>query len=625
VFALVLFGFIFDLMGSFGRIHKGVTVQGVDVGGMTRAEAAAALETQLDTLVSSTPVDLFADEQLKTEGVNDQTVELTGASTSYNMSEGIEGSRSWRISPVTAGATIDGAALAEKAYAVGRGGDLFAGRLKAIFSGVDLEATLTYESSQIATLESLIGGAIGWSEQNADISFVEGSFVVVPSKEGFGVDHNALVTAFDRAFLGTDRSLVVPMTTIPVVISDQAALEVAAFVQTAIEQPVALVYESEDSWSLDTPSLGSWIATSIEDADGTARLVPHIAVDRLETDIYNIIGDRDPGIRPQNARFEVVDDRVTIVPSVDGTGIDYARVAENLNLILFPAGDPVRDRRIALTVTTLAPALTTAQAEEMHITDKISTYTTEYTVASGAKVTNIHLAADLLNKSLIEPGGTWSFNGTAGECNAERGFQEATSIVGGEYVDEIGGGICQVATTVFNAAFDSGLPIAERVNHGFYLAAYPAGRDATVSWSWPDLKFDNDTGNWVLLTMSYTDNSVTCTLWGTKPSYRAETTDTGFTNYTDFETERVDNPELDKGKERVKQEGARGRTIVVTRYVYNSTGELIRKADFKSVYAPVTEIIEVGTKEPAADNGGTDGDGTSGTDGEPPAEGGAQT
>ncbi|MDR2587243.1 MAG: VanW family protein, partial [Coriobacteriales bacterium] len=217
-----------------------------------------------------------------------------------------------------------------------------------------------------------------------------------------------------------------------------------------------------------------------------------------------------------------------------------------------------------------------------------------------AKVTNIQLAADLINNSFVEPGGVWSFNDTTGECNAEKGFQQAKAIVEGEYVDEIGGGICQVATTIFNAVFDSGLPIAERVNHGFYLVAYPAGRDAAVSWRWPDLKFENDTGNWILITMSYTDSTVTCTLWGTNPGYRVETEDTGFTDRTDFETKEIENPELAKGEKHVKQEGVRGRTIVVTRYVYNSAGELLRKASFRSVYEPEKEIIEVGTKEDPA-------------------------
>ncbi|MDR0347204.1 MAG: VanW family protein [Coriobacteriales bacterium] len=604
--ALVLFGFLFDVVGNLGRIHGGVTVQGIDIGGKTREEAAAILEEQLGASIASAPVDLFADEYLKSAGADDLILELTGASTSYNMSEGIEGSRSWRISTMTVGAAIDGASLAESAYAIGRGTDFLSNRLKANFFGIDLGASLNYEASQIATLESLIGSAIGSKEQNADISYSEGNFIVVPSQEGYGVAHDALVAALDRAFLSDERSFVVPMSTVPALISDQEAGVVAAFAQAAVQQPVALVYEGEDSWSLDTSTLASWITTSIEGKGDTTRLVAHIAKDRLEADIHAIIGDWDPGIRPQNARFEVVDDAITIIPSVDGTGIDYAQVATNLNLILFPKGEPTRDRRIALSVTTLAPALSTADAEAMHIGDKIARYTTEYTTASGAKVTNIHLAADLLNKSLIEPGGLWSFNDTAGECNAERGFQKAPAIVEGEYIDEIGGGICQVATTVFNAVFDSGLPIMERVNHGLYIAAYPAGRDAAVSWSWPDFKFENDTGNWMLLTMSYTDSTVTCTLWGTDPGYRVDSSDTGFTDFVEYETKRIDNPELDKGEEHIKQNGVRGRTIIVTRYVYNRAGELIRKADFKSVYAPEKEIIEVGTKEPAKTEGETE-------------------
>jgi vancomycin resistance protein YoaR len=603
VIAVALLGLVFDATFNFDRIHRGVTLAGIDIGGLKRADAAAVLEEQLDIIIASTPVDLFADEQLRSEGIGEHTVELTGASTTYNTDNEGSGSHSWRISPLTVGASLDGAVMAERAYAVGRGSNFFAGRLKANFFGVELEGSLSYEPTQLATLETLLGDAIGWREENADISFEDGSFIVVRSSEGYGVDHEALLSALDRAFLGTDRSLVVPMTTVPVIISDQEALEVAVLAQDAVAQPVALVYENEDSWNLDTNSLGAWIATSIEGEGEEARLVPHVAEDRLAEGVNAIIGDRNPGIPAQDARFEVVDDQVTIVAGVDGVGVDYHRATADLDAILFPADGPVQDRRIALAVTTLEPALSTARAEEMRITERIASYTTEYTIASGAKVTNIHLAADLLNNSLIEPGGIWSFNDTTGECNAARGFQEATSIVEGEYVDEIGGGICQVATTIFNAVFDSGLPIVERVNHGFYLVAYPAGRDAAVSWRWPDLKFENDTDNWMLLTMGYTGSTVTCTLWGTDPGYTVKSENGDFTDRTDFETKKIDNPELERDKERIKQEGVRGRTIIVTRYVYNSAGELLRKTGFKSVYEPEMEIIEVGTKETTEESG----------------------
>jgi vancomycin resistance protein YoaR len=669
--ALVLVGFCVDLISNFGKIHGGVTMQGVDVGGLTRADAATRLEEELGATIEAAPVNLYANEQLAAAQMTEGIVELDHASTSYQTdaageeADG-EGGQAWRVTAATVGASVDGAALAETAYAVGRGGDFFAGRLRATVFGVKLGATLAFEPSQLAGLEDLLGEALGWAETNADIRFDDGNFVVAESSEGQGVDHAAFVEVLSQAFLAapsastepatgaenadaadadaadadadaenaattdaavTDaaatapppsadsatttsqpsRSGVVPLASIPVAISDAEAAEVAALAQQAIAEPVTLVYRDEDPWTLDSYSLGTWIGTSIEGTGDDARLVCHVAADRVAEGLRDIIGDRDPGIRPEDARFEVVNDRVTVVGGVSGTGVDYAKVASDLDDILFPSdgpsdapsSSPARERQIVLTVTTLEPAFSTAQAKDLHITDKIASYTTEYTVASSAKVTNIHLASDLINNTLIAPGGIWSFNDTAGECNAQRGFQEATSIVLGEYVDEIGGGICQVATTVYNAVFDSGLPIVERVNHGFYLIAYPAGRDATVSWKWPDLKFENDTDSWMLLTMSYTDSSVTCTLWGTDPNYRVESESTGATDRTDFETKKVDNPEMSKGEEKIKQEGVRGRTIVVTRYVYNSAGELLRKTAFKSVYAPETEIIEVGTKEEA--------------------------
>ncbi|MDR3037072.1 MAG: VanW family protein [Coriobacteriales bacterium] len=634
-------------------------MQGVDVGGLTRADAAARLEEELGATIEAAPVNLYANEHLAAAQATEGIVELDHASTSYQTdvageeADG-EGGQAWRITAATVGASVDGAALAETAYAVGRGGDFLAGRLRATVFGVKLGAALVFEPSQLAGLENLLGEALGWAEVNADIRFEDGNFIVAESSEGQGVDHAAFVEVLSQAFLtappmptgsatgvadgadaeaenaatadatstapspsaaslttsNTGQSLrlgVVPLAPIPVAISDAEAARVATLAQQAIAESVALVYRDEDPWTLDSYSLGTWIGTSIEGVGDEARLACHVAADRLAEGLRDIIGDRDPGIRPEDARFEVVDGRVTVVGGTSGTGVDYAKVASDLDDILFPSDSsssspsdsPARERQIVLTVTTLEPAFSTAQAKDLHITDKIASYTTEYTTASKAKVTNIHLASDLINNTLIAPGGVWSFNDTAGECNAQRGFQEATSIVLGEYVDEIGGGICQVATTVYNAVFDSGLPIVERVNHGFYLVAYPAGRDATVSWKWPDLKFENDTDSWMLLTMSYTDSSVTCTLWGTDPKYRVESESTGATDRTDFETKKIDNPEMPKGEERIKQEGVRGRTIVVTRYVYNRAGELLRKTAFKSVYAPETEVIEVGTKEEA--------------------------
>ena len=155
----------------------------------------------------------------------------------------------------------------------------------------------------------------------------------------------------------------------------------------------------------------------------------------------------------------------------------------------------------------------------------IHIYTTEFTSGAGTENRNhnIRLVSDLLNDSVAPAGGTWSFNGTSGECNAERGFLGAGAIIDGEYEDAVGGGICQVATTVFNAVYDAGYPVPTRYNHSLYIASYPAGRDAAVSWDELDLVWKNDGASDVLMRTSYTDTSVTVTLYGVDPGYRVST------------------------------------------------------------------------------------------------------
>jgi vancomycin resistance protein YoaR len=597
IVVLVLALTTIDVARSWGKVHPGVSVAGIEVGGLSQSEAAALIDAELGARISNAPVDLFDDAQGAKLGATEATVEINGTADAYGEVPEVADSHSWRITSVTIGASVDSQALAQEAYRIGRGANFLPGRLRASTVGVALPGSLVYGDSQLAALEDLLTTALGVQESDADIAFGEEGFVVVPAVVGRSVDHAVFIEALNEAFLNATYRAVVPMTTVPVLIDDDEAARAAQMVQAAIAEPVALVYENEDSWQVIAEQLGSWIDTSIAPpAEEGARstLVPFVAPELVQQGLGEVIGDRDPGIAPQNAKFVIDGDSIQISPSTDGTGIDYAKVAADFNTILFEQPDSVR--KVNLTISTLRPSITTADAEGMGVVERIASYTTEYPLASNPKIANIHLAADLINNSLVEPGGIWSFNETTGECNAERGFQSATSISGGEYVDEIGGGICQVATTIFNAVFNAGLPIEERVNHGYYLLSYPPGRDATVSWPSPDLKFSNDTGYWILLSMTYTDDSVTATLWGTNPGYIVESEDSGFVDRVTFEHVEIEDPEMYEGETEIRQYGADGRTISVRRYVYNSSGELIRDATFRSVYAPEDEIVALGTK-----------------------------
>ena len=127
---------------------------------------------------------------------------------------------------------------------------------------------------------------------------------------------------------------------------------------------------------------------------------------------------------------------------------------------------------------------------------------------------------------MIEPGEAFSFNDVVGERTAERGFLEGQMIIGSLVLPSIGGGVCQTATTLFNDAFELGLPILERTNHNLYLSHYPIGRDATVSWGGPDFKFRNDLKHGLLIKTTYTDSTLTFTFYGT-PEHRRVVAHTG--------------------------------------------------------------------------------------------------
>ena len=154
----------------------------------------------------------------------------------------------------------------------------------------------------------------------------------------------------------------------------------------------------------------------------------------------------------------------------------------------------------------------------MGITGHVSSYETIYGGIAN-RIHNVQLVAHLVDDKLIAPGATFSFNGATGERSAAKGFLEAPVIINGELSTGLGGGVCQVSTTVFNAAYEAGLPITARTNHALYISHYPLGRDATVDYPDVDLKFVNDTPHWLLLRTFVGSSSLVVSLYGT-PQHR---------------------------------------------------------------------------------------------------------
>jgi vancomycin resistance protein YoaR len=210
----------------------------------------------------------------------------------------------------------------------------------------------------------------------------------------------------------------------------------------------------------------------------------------------------------------------------------------------------------------------------------------------------VQLVAHLVDGKLIAPGSTFSFNGATGERTAEKGFLVAPVIINGELQTGLGGGICQVSTTVFNAAFEAGLPITARTNHALYISHYPLGRDATVNYPDIDLKFVNDTGHWLLLRTFVGSSSLTVTLYGTPQHRRVESIAAPLTVLSPPSLKKTVDATLKPGETVVDDNGVPAQSTSVERKVYAPTGKLLSDATWYSSYRAEPKIIRVGPKAP---------------------------
>ena len=207
--------------------------------------------------------------------------------------------------------------------------------------------------------------------------------------------------------------------------------------------------------------------------------------------------------------------------------------------------------------------------------DVLGQFSTEYS-NNPSRTNNLIRACETLNGTILEPGELFSFNGTVGERTAEKGYKEAVAYVGGENVDEIGGGVCQVATTIYNAVLLANLQVDTRYAHMYEPHYCEPGLDATVSWSQPDFKFINNTSKPLLIEANVSGGYVNIRLMGIKENdYNVVMTTEIMGNVDYYQTVYRADSSLSLNESAVYQGGSNGYTIRSFRNVYDSAGNLI--------------------------------------------------
>jgi len=295
--------------------------------------------------------------------------------------------------------------------------------------------------------------------------------------------------------------------------------------------------------------------------------------------------------KPRDAQVLASSGVVRIVPAKDGLALDVPATAK---AILTAATAP-GPRNATLVMSTAEPERSTAEAEAMGIERRLSTYTT-LNAGTSDRITNLRRAVDLLNGALVAPGGTFSFNERVGERTVERGFRPAPVIIRDEYEEDVGGGVSQVGTTVFNAAWEAGVKILERNPHSLYISRYQLGRDATVNYPDLDMRFLNDTPNWILVAASWDGGGITVSLYGGGPERRVVSGEGTFRITGPGPVRRLPDATLEKGTEIVDEEGSEASATSVTRTVYAENGTVLHDETWNTSYRGEYRIVRYGTK-----------------------------
>ena len=532
-------------------VLPGVHVAGVDVGGMSRADARARITTALEERLQG-PLEISVD------------------------------GRSFTVYPRTL-FTVDAAATEQIAFDSPR--ESWSDRLGALAAPFAFQHEVEPVLHVNATVRAALAREVAQRTQEpvaARISMNGLEPVVRPARDGTAVDSNALLNQIRDAALRDATRIEAPVKRLYPMITTSAAEQAAADARAFLSEPIALVFRHEDLGELAPAS----VAQLLRFREGVGGFELGLQRGELAEELLPLV---QPFLRePVDASFRVVGKRVRIVKGKDGTTLDVRRAEREI----LGAGSGPRTVRLGLAA--LEPKLTGKEARALGIKRQISTYTTDMGVSSANRIWNVHLMADYIDGTIIEPGEVFSFNKAVGPRTVERGFREGQMILGSLLLPAIGGGVCQTATTLFNNAFELGLPIVERHNHSWYISHYPIGRDATVSWGGPDFEFKNDLDSAILIKTSYTDATLTFTFYGSLQGRKVESTTGPQTNFRPPQPSYAYDPAAPNGSvQTIAGSHQQGFDITVYRKVYER-GKLLRKDSFTSHYVPVGDTIVYG-------------------------------
>jgi vancomycin resistance protein YoaR len=530
------------------KVPRNTTVSGVRIGGHPQGEAAERLRAGLADRVARDIPTTVDGQQVAVDPA------MAGLSVDYAASVAeAGGERSW--DPV-------------RLWNYFTGGDAFE---------AEVEVDETAYNAFLAGLDDQYGA----EARDGAIRFDGDQIRTRQARTGRALDPSDTLDALEEAFLEERPDPVaLEMAEVePAIDATDVQEALDGFASPAVAAPVTLAFE------------GSQVKLFPADYTAAITLAPtdgELVATLDAAKLTEVVGGKVTQGAPVDASVALVNGTPQVVPAKPGVTFDAAELESGfLGVVAAPQGE----RTLALSAQVAKPAFTTKDARALQVRERVSTFTTYFPYAEYRNV-NIGRAAEIIDGTLLKPGETFSLNDTVGERTEANGFTKGYVINDGILVQDLGGGVSQMATTLFNAMFFAGLEDVEHKPHSFYIDRYPVGREATVAWGAVDLRFTNDTPYGVLIDTSFTSSTpsssgaVTVTMYSTK--YWDITTTTGERyNITQPKTRRIDDLTCHPN------EGYGGFDIDVVRY-FRPVGENTETREdevFSTTYTPSDTVI----------------------------------
>ena len=452
------------------RVPRGVVVAGVDIGGQDADVAVATLTEELGSL-SREPIVVTA------------------------------GERSVTVDPTQSGLTFD----ADATVAGLTGFTLEPARLWQHLFGLGEQPPVT-QVDRVLLGESVAAAATALFTEPVDgrVVFADGAPHATPAQDGVAVDEDAASELLATAWLTAPRPIELPTVAVaPAITQEETDRAMNQLAKPLASGPVGVVVEDQ---------VAELPADVVTDA---ATIVADGATLRLELDGEMLVEEilkrtRDLLSDAEDAHFEFVDGKPEIIPGKAGTRLDPEHVATTVRNAAL--GSP-RTANIVLSETD--PEQTTKALEELGITELVSVFDTPVT-NDAARTGNLVRGAELVTGVLVRPGEVFSLNETIGPITAENGYVNSTVVVNGVVQQGMGGGLSQMGTTMFNAAYFAGFEDVEHRPHSYWFSRYPEGREATIYEGVLDVKWRNTTPYGALLNSYVKGGRLYVEVWGTK-------------------------------------------------------------------------------------------------------------